>query len=1034
MAKRRKNKPPDQAKLVAKADQLFRAGQRQEAVDLLSGPAADPSASDQVLISLAHMLMGMGQYAHAGDLFARLARRRPEDASLLNSRAMALAMTGDLLSARLIMDKALEMEPDKPAFLKNLAKLYLMEERWDQAEPWLIHAWRVSPPAERSGLLDLLNQARMQGGRAMLTETEMAELAAAAEAAPATPPPSLATSGPRIVSAAPPAPAASPRPRVLFCCAPQMDNFLADLARDLGDDYDTEKVVSLDINEHRRAIERHDTVWLEWGNELSQAIIAQNRDLLASRRVILRVHAYEAVTGLADQIDYTVVNDLMFVCRWMRDLLLDRRPEIARQVERVHVIPNGVDLARFPLTPRQPGGNIAYVGYLNFKKAPMVLMHAIRAVSARDRRFQLHVAGTFQDPYHEQAVRGFVENNDLTYSVSLHGWVADMPAFLAQMHYIICTSLSESQGMGLMEAMATGMQPLIYNFPGAEGIYPRRFLWNDLEELWACLHRRHDPAETRRFVEENYSLERQVAGLKLMLKDKQAVVFEGPVFQAATRPPVPAGCFADRAAERLETNRQFAAQLLKQGFHSEAMVFLERAWQQSRHQDREVATALTALLRQRADWPAINRLHLERGLSAARRGDLEDMLLSFFEFYYYAYRETASYRWQRFEPAIDATLAMLGPGIESEPCCEELIAGLDPAKLKLVILAENLEPRWSAAKRLISIGKLIDKSRFEVIYFCRLPPSQGWQAVADDLTAAGCRLAWTEAGNLAMPAVRRAIHLLRGARADFTLVNTSFLTPWIDLVSHSGAAGRVVKFISQAGGLESGVDLALNSVLPLALDEAVDTLYVGPAYVIDPPAKRKACRRQGRGLKVIAVGRKIMFLSERFWRVVLEALNRDPELTVTVLGVEPSDIFGQQGPPTPRLRLLGFRDDVLEQMAQADVLLDTWPLGGGSTLREAHALGLPVISLRADETYYEPYTTWSETHVGLNEFVHPELLLKEFTVEAVGALLGRLAREKGYYERICREAQQIPVYTSREFAERFQQAMLAMAGRAPARS
>ena len=289
-----------------------------------------------------------------------------------------------------------------------------------------------------------------------------------------------------------------------------------------------EKVVSQKLPEMRRALQRHPAVWLEWGDEQAVELTQRHAEIFRGRRVFLRIHHYEVVTGLAEGINYKPISDLIFVCRDMRDRLLERLPALRQQVERIHVIPNGVDLRRYQLIPRQPGHNLGFIGFLNHKKGPMELMYALRALHSHDPRFRLHVAGLFQDNFYLRACTGFLDNHALNKQAVFYGWVADIAAWLANIHFIICTSLSESQGMGLMEAMATGCQPLIYHFPRATGIYPRQVLWDNLEELVEAAGRPHDPAGARAFVERNYSLDRQIESLSAMLAG-QEVVFAGPV-------------------------------------------------------------------------------------------------------------------------------------------------------------------------------------------------------------------------------------------------------------------------------------------------------------------------------------------------------------------------------------------------------------------------------------------------------------------------------------------------------------------------
>ncbi|MCS4525185.1 glycosyltransferase [Clostridium botulinum] len=46
---------------------------------------------------------------------------------------------------------------------------------------------------------------------------------------------------------------------------------------------------------------------------------------------------------------------------------------------------------------KKKGFNIAYVGYINFKKGPMLLLHAFKKIFDTDNRYKLHIAGTFDE-------------------------------------------------------------------------------------------------------------------------------------------------------------------------------------------------------------------------------------------------------------------------------------------------------------------------------------------------------------------------------------------------------------------------------------------------------------------------------------------------------------------------------------------------------------------------------------------------------------------------------------------------------------
>ena len=93
-------------------------------------------------------------------------------------------------------------------------------------------------------------------------------------------------------------------------------------------------------------------------------------------------------------------------------------------------------------------------------------------------------------------------------------WIDDVPAWLKDKQYIVCTSVLESQALGIMEAMACGVKPLIHNFVGARGIYGKQHLWNSIPEFVQMARSPdYDSAAYRSFVEENYSLKLRLADL-----------------------------------------------------------------------------------------------------------------------------------------------------------------------------------------------------------------------------------------------------------------------------------------------------------------------------------------------------------------------------------------------------------------------------------------------------------------------------------------------------------------------------------------
>jgi len=319
------------------------------------------------------------------------------------------------------------------------------------------------------------------------------------------------------------------RANMAVCCLEGLDSFLGPLMGELSRSIDVERVVTADPRQFIDAVRRHDTVWIEWANELAHYLTTdiEAREALFGKRVILRAHSYEVLDGLADRVDYSLVSDLVFVAPHIRDLLLKRKPEVRRQVPRIHVIPNGVDLRRFSPCSGGNGFDMGWVGNLSFKKDPMVLLHAFRACHQAEPRLRLHLAGAAGNLRLSLAMQNYLQMNGLQDAVVLHGFVKDMPSWLKDKRFVVCTSLMEGHPVGLLEAMACGCRPLIYEWPGAAIFYPRRYLWRNLDELLARLTEPLEPGAVRAFVACNYSLDKQADNVLNVLRGGEEVTFTG---------------------------------------------------------------------------------------------------------------------------------------------------------------------------------------------------------------------------------------------------------------------------------------------------------------------------------------------------------------------------------------------------------------------------------------------------------------------------------------------------------------------------
>ncbi len=206
-----------------------------------------------------------------------------------------------------------------------------------------------------------------------------------------------------------------------------------------------------------------DLTWLEWCDGLA----VEASRLPKSGKTVCRLHSYEVFTDAPAQMNWRNIDGLITVNRSVEEIL----DQHAKPPVRRAIIHNGVDPVRFPFNRRQPRGKkIAYVGYINYKKNPSLLLQTFKAIHDWDPEFEFHIAGEHQDPRIKLYFDHLLPRLNLP--ITFHGWVGDMPGFYAGMDYVISTSLFESFHYSIAEGMLSGCLPLIHSWMGADQLYP----------------------------------------------------------------------------------------------------------------------------------------------------------------------------------------------------------------------------------------------------------------------------------------------------------------------------------------------------------------------------------------------------------------------------------------------------------------------------------------------------------------------------------------------------------------------------------
>ena len=319
--------------------------------------------------------------------------------------------------------------------------------------------------------------------------------------------------------------------KISVICMAGLDNFIDPIITGLSDNYMVRKFIVKTDKEIYNAIDWGDIIFFEWANQ--SAIIGTNymwEQGIKGKKVIVRLHSYEIFSDMPKQINWAVVDRLIFVAPHIRDILKEFIPDIEEKVK-TEVIYNGVDLNKIPFKEREAGHNIAWVGYINYKKNPQMALQVLKKLTegmyTADQRYTLHIAGAYQDLRYKVYLEYMIKEMGLQDNVIFHGWVNDMEEFWKDKNYLLHTSIHEGHSYAITEAMARGIKPIIHNFRGARELYSNwdsslGILFNTVEQAADRIMNKdyHSTLYRNWVVDKGWTLENQLKELRKVLEGK----------------------------------------------------------------------------------------------------------------------------------------------------------------------------------------------------------------------------------------------------------------------------------------------------------------------------------------------------------------------------------------------------------------------------------------------------------------------------------------------------------------------------------
>lgn len=408
---------------------------------------------------------------------------RPAHADTLNDMGLAYARQGKTNRATECFEQALQADPYHESAFFNLIDL-LLETAGPEAAARVFDRYGTSIPSS----------------------PEKKEYADTLRSAPT--PPQKAPSQKAPSSSDRSSTNGSDTLHVAFVCGSSR-SFVTDIEREIGKRHEVRTAYfdeSVNLKQIQDVIDWADATWFEW---CDQILIHASHKLRKTSRVLCRLHSYEALSNMPLQVNWDFV-DTLFIMPHILRILVPRLPDLTHSVT-IESFCYALDLEQFPFNERSAGFDIAYVGYINHKKNPSLLLHGVHALVQHDDRYHLHVAGRFQQKRYENYWNHMLDVLDLADHVTHYGWADDISSWLDDKNYLLSASVLESFGYGITEAMARGIKPLIHNFPGANEIYRSEWLFASIPELVEDVTEGdYNSHRYRNHVAENFALNDQV--------------------------------------------------------------------------------------------------------------------------------------------------------------------------------------------------------------------------------------------------------------------------------------------------------------------------------------------------------------------------------------------------------------------------------------------------------------------------------------------------------------------------------------------
>lgn len=463
----------------------------------------------------------------------------------------------------------------------------------------------------------------------------------------------------------------------------------------------------------------------------------------------------------------------------------------------------------------------------------------------------------------------------------------------------------------------------------------------------------------------------------------------------------------ENLAERLWTNLKLAEACYRTREYDQAKVFIRRVWLFS-GLDEQYLPLFIAIHAADNDVGPIREAHKALGIKKSQAGKTSEALKHFND-WQYAYAVHLKADDYRYDYEILDWISSLAkphafPARKSTP-------GFPNRKLRLAHLMFGMTHTNSVIVEIsLLFAKYHDPSLFEVTFYV---PEQASLIFSHQEAVNNINTIKSFGWNVVI-----APNAISEEQSLVDLSRTIYESEADILVTSAGLADLKHYFITSLRPAPIVVGLcqgpAPQYIAPdftwsitwfrsLVLDCPVDCSFVN--LRLDLP-ERKYSREEAKSIFGIPKERLVFMTCGRpaklqdlgFLKTLIDTVSSHPDAYLVVVGLgDLPTILREQLTPSirERIKVFGWVTDFTKVLSMADIVVDTYPSGGGVLIKDAAALGTPVVSFKHDymKTFSQKECSAAEEVIGI-----PELLIERGDFVALNSILCRLLADHNYRE------------------------------------